>query len=108
MNYRLAQVDLGNYEDNCQFLRVQGYLLNRRVYKDLCKKVRELNRLGYKRETSKDCFLFFILIFDFHNLILKFTLLIIALFFIIKKSWLECKFKTTLNDYVQIKYNNVL
>ena len=47
MNYRLAQVDLGNYEDNCQFLRVQGYLLNRRVYKDLCKKVRELNRLGY-------------------------------------------------------------
>ena len=102
MNYRLAQVDLGNYEDNCQFLRVQGYLLNRRVYKDLCKKVRELNRLGYKRETSKDCFPFFILIFDFHNLIRRLTLLRIAFFFIIKKSCIECIFKTTLNDYYYI------
>ena len=48
MNYRLAQVNLKNCEDNCQFLSVQGCLLNRRVYKGLCKKVQELNRLGYK------------------------------------------------------------
>jgi hypothetical protein len=81
MNYRLAQVNLRNYKDICQFLRVQGYLLNRRVYKGLCKKVRELNRLGYKRETSKDRFPFFMLIFDFHNLTLKLTLLRIAFFF---------------------------
>ena len=75
MNYRLAQVNLKNWEDNYQFLRVQGYLLNRRVYKGLCKKVRELNRLGYKKETSKDCLPFFILLFDFHNLIPRLTLL---------------------------------
>ena len=108
MNYREAQVNLSGCEDNCQFPRVQGYLLNRRIYKGLCEKVRELNRLGYKRETSKDCFPFFILLFDFHNLILRLAQLRIAFFFIIKKSWIECKFKTTLNDYVQIKYNDVL
>ena len=84
MNYRLAQVNLRNYKDICQFLRVQGYLLNRRVYKGLCKKVRELNHLGYKRETSKDCFPFFILIFDFHNLIRRLTLLRIAFFLSLK------------------------
>ncbi|MFQ3351331.1 MAG: hypothetical protein ACI914_000576, partial [Candidatus Marivariicella framensis] len=44
-----AQVNLRNYKDICQFLRVQGYLLNRRVYKGLCKKVRELNHLGYQK-----------------------------------------------------------
>jgi len=84
MNYRLAQVNLRNYKDICQFLRVQGYLLNRRAYKGLCKKVRELNHLGYKRETSKDCFPFFILIFDFHNLIRRLTLLRIAFFLSLK------------------------
>ena len=75
MNYRLAQVNLRNYKDICQFLRIQGYLLNRRVYKGLCKKVRELNRLGYKKEISKDRLPFFILLFDFHNLIPRLTLL---------------------------------
>lgn len=47
MNYRLTLVNLRNCEDNCQALRVQRCLINRRVDKDLCKKVRELNRLGY-------------------------------------------------------------
>jgi len=45
---------------NCLYLRVQRHFLNRRVDEDLCKKVLELNRLGYltgdiRKKVSRFC-----------------------------------------------------